>query len=153
MKRLLIFLYLFFPPFLLSEYLENLKIKKVVDGDTIHVLSKGETLKVRLTEIDAPEMDQPHGQKSKDYLDSLLEDGYIDLDVSGTDGYRRKLARVYWKQKDINRLMISSGNAWVYDKYVTDNTFYADQDYAKSKRLGFWKNEDPIKPWIWRRNN
>ena len=153
MKRLLIFFYLLFSPFLLSEYLENLKIKKVVDGDTIHVLSKGETLKVRLTEIDAPEMDQPHGQKSKDYLDSLLEDGYIDLDVSGTDVYRRKLARVYWKQQDINRLMISSGNAWVYDKYVTDKTFYEDQDYAKSNNLGFWKSEDPIKPWIWRRKN
>ena len=31
-----------------SEYLENLRIKKVVDGDTVHVFSKGEVLKVRL---------------------------------------------------------------------------------------------------------
>ena len=30
-----------------SEYLENLKIKRVVDGDTVHVFSKGEVLKVR----------------------------------------------------------------------------------------------------------
>ena len=49
--------------------------------------------------------------------------------------------------------MISSGNAWVYDKYVTDKTFYEDQDYAKSNNLGFWKSEDPIEPWIWRRKN
>ena len=48
-----------------SEYLESLKIKRVVDGDTVHVFSKGEVLKVRLVEIDTPEMDQPHGQEAK----------------------------------------------------------------------------------------
>lgn len=58
-----------------SEYLENLKIKRVVDGDTVHVFSKGKVLKVRLVEIDTPEMDQPHGQEAKEYLESLLGDG------------------------------------------------------------------------------
>ena len=102
-----------------SEYLENLKIKRVVDGDTVHVFSKGEVLKVRLVEIDTPEMDQPHGKEAKEYLENLLKDGYINLDISGTDIYKRKLGRIYWKEKDINRLMVKSGHAWVYDKYVT----------------------------------
>lgn len=134
-----------------SEYLENLKIKRVVDGDTVHVFSKGKVLKVRLVEIDTPEMDQPHGQEAKEYLESLLGDGYVDLDISGTDIYKRKLGRLYWKQQDINRLMVKSGHAWVYDQYVTDNTFYEDQNYAKNKKLGLWKNNDPIQPWQWRR--
>ena len=34
-----------------SEYLENLKIKRVVDGDTIHVFNKGKVLKVRLVAV------------------------------------------------------------------------------------------------------
>ena len=98
-----------------SEYLENLKIKRVIDGDTVHVFSKGEVLKVRLVEIDTPEMDQPHGKEAKEYLENLLKDGYINLDLSGTDIYKRKLGRIYWKEKDINRLMVKSGHAWVYD--------------------------------------
>jgi endonuclease YncB( thermonuclease family) len=136
-----------------SEYLENLKIKRVVDGDTVHVFSKGEVLKVRLVEIDTPEMDQPHGQEAKEYLENLLKDGYINLDISGTDIYKRKLGRIYWKEKDINRLMVKSGHAWVYDQYVTDQTFYEDQNYARSRQLGLWENNDPIQPWEWRRRD
>jgi endonuclease YncB( thermonuclease family) len=153
MKHIIVFLYLSLPTFLSSEYLENLKIKRVVDGDTVHVFSKGELLKVRLVEIDTPEMDQPHGQEAKKYLENLLKEGYIDLHISGTDIYKRKLGRLYWKKKDINRLMVRSGHAWVYDKYVTDKTFYEDQDYAKSKNLGLWKSKDPIQPWRWRRRD
>ena len=136
-----------------SEYLENLKIKRVVDGDTVHVFSKGEVLKVRLVEIDTPEMDQPHGQEAKEYLENLLKDGYINLDISGTDIYKRKLGRIYWKEKDINRLMVKSGHAWVYDQYVTDQTFYEDQNYARSRQLGLWENNDTIQPWEWRRRD
>ena len=136
-----------------SEYLENLKIKRVIDGDTVHVFSKGEVLKVRLVEIDTPEMDQPHGKEAKEYLENLLKDGYINLDISGTDIYKRKLGRIYWKEKDINRLMVKSGHAWVYDQYVTDQTFYEDQNYARSRKLGLWENNDPIQPWEWRRRD
>ncbi len=135
------------------EYIENLKIKRVVDGDTVHVFSKGEVLKVRLVEIDTPEMDQPHGQEAKEYLENLLKDGYINLDISGTDIYKRKLGRVYWKEKDINRLMVKSGHAWVYDQYVTDQTFYEDQNYARSRKLGLWESNDPIQPWEWRKRD
>ena len=136
-----------------SEYLENLKIKRVVDGDTVHVFSKGEVLKVRLVEIDTPEMDQPHGQEAKEHLENLLKDGYINLDISGTDIYKRKLGRIYWKEKDINRLMVKSGHAWVYDQYVTDQTFYEDQNYARSRKLGLWESNDPIQPWEWRKRD
>lgn len=150
-RSIFIALLFFLSSITFAEYLENLKIKKVVDGDTVHVFSEGKTLKVRLVEIDAPEMNQPHGEESKEYLEVLLQDGYLNLRISGTDIYGRKLGRLYWKKKDINRLMVRSGNAWVYDRYVTDKTFYDDQDHAKSLNLGLWNSSDPIQPWDWRR--
>ena len=55
-----------------SDTLENLAIKKVVDGDTVHIYHKNEIYKVRLIEIDAPERNQPFGIDSTDYLKSLL---------------------------------------------------------------------------------
>ena len=44
----------------LSAYtpLENIR---VVDGDTIRAEAKGKEIKIRLVEIDAPEMNQPFG--------------------------------------------------------------------------------------------
>ena len=119
-----------------AEYLESLKIKRVVDGDTVHVFYQDEVYKIRLTEIDAPERDQPYGSNSTEYLKSLLKEGMVDVDISGTDRYGRKLGRLYWRGKDINRELVSAGYAWVYDQYVTDNSFYENQSKSRNPNKG-----------------
>ena len=133
-----------------AEYFENLKIKRVVDGDTVHTFFEDEIFKIRLTEIDAPERDQPFGKASTEHLKSLLKEGRVDVDISGTDKYGRKLGRLYWQGKDINREMVSAGYAWVYDKYVTDISFYEDQESAKNFKKGLWNAGESIEPWRWR---
>ncbi len=135
-----------------AEYLENLKVKKVVDGDTVHVYFKEEIYKIRLTEIDAPERDQPYGSESTKYLKDLLKEGKVDVDIFGTDRYGRKLGRLYWKEMDINRKLVSAGYAWVYDKYVTDNSFYGNQSKARNLKKGLWADSSPVEPWEWRKS-
>ena len=134
-----------------AEYLEGLKVKKVVDGDTVHVLYRDEVYKIRLTEIDAPERDQPYGIDSTIYLKSLLKEGKVDVDISGTDRYGRRLGRLYWKELDINRDLVSAGYAWVYDQYVTDNSFYENQSNARNLKKGLWEDDSPVEPWEWRK--
>ena len=134
-----------------AEYLEGLKIKKVVDGDTVHVIYQDEVYKIRLTEIDAPERDQPYGNNSTEYLKSLLKEGKVDVDISGTDRYGRKLGRLYWQGMDINRELVSAGYAWVYDQYVTDNSFYENQSKARNLKKGLWEDQNPLEPWNWRK--
>ena len=134
-----------------AEYLKNLEIKKVVDGDTLHVFYQDEVYKIRLTEIDAPERDQPYGSNSTEYLKSLLKEGMVDVDISGTDRYGRKLGRLYWRGKDINRELVSAGYAWVYDQYVTDNSFYENQSKARNSKKGLWEDQNPLEPWNWRK--
>ena len=84
-------------------------------------------------------------------MKDLLKEGKVDIDISGTDRYGRKLGRLYWRDKDINRELVSAGYAWVYDDYVTDLSFYDDQNRARYLKKGLWRDSDPIKPWIWRR--
>ena len=134
-----------------AEYLESLKIKRVVDGDTVHVFYQDELYKIRLTEIDAPERDQPYGNNSTEYLKRLLKDGRVDVDISGTDRYGRKLGRLYWQGMDINRELVSAGYAWVYDQYVTDNSFYENQSKARNSKKGLWEDQNPLEPWNWRK--
>ena len=134
-----------------AEYLESLKIKRVADGDTVHVFYQDEVYKIRLTEIDAPERDQPYGSNSTEYLKSLLKEGMVDVDISGTDRYGRKLGRLYWRGKDINRELVSAGYAWVYDQYVTDNSFYENQSKARNSKKGLWEDQNPLEPWNWRK--
>ena len=151
MRFIILLFVLFVSNICSAEYLENLQIKKVVDGDTVHVFHRDETYKVRLIEIDAPEQNQPYGESSTRFLKSLLKDGSVDVDISGTDRYGRKLGRLYWKGKDINRSMVSEGYAWVYDDYVTDKSFYKNQSMARELKSGLWKDLSPIPPWEWRK--
>ena len=122
-----------------------------MDGDTVHVFHQDETYKVRLIEIDAPERNQPYGKDSTDYLKLLLNEGKVDVEISGTDRYGRKLGRLYWKGRDINREMVTAGYAWVYDDYVTDRSFYENQSEARELKKGLWKDSSPIPPWEWRK--
>ena len=74
MKYINIFLLTLLPSLAFSEFKFQQTVVKVVDGDTIHLQNKSGHYKLRLTEIDAPEINQPYGLDSKEYLIKLLKD-------------------------------------------------------------------------------
>ena len=128
--------------------LENIR---VVDGDTIRAEAKGKEIKIRLVEIDAPEMNQPFGAQAKNFLKRLLNEKDVTLISQGEDRYGRTLGEIYANGESANALMIKSGFAWVYDRHVEDLSLNEYQDQAKAKNLGLWQGDDPIAPWVWRK--
>ena len=124
---------------------------QVVDGDTIRAEAKGKEIKIRLVEIDAPEINQPFGAQSKNFLNKLLHEKDVTLIAQGEDRYGRTLGEIYANGESANALMIKSGFAWVYDIYVKDSSLYKYQDQAKAENLGLWQAENPIAPWVWRK--
>jgi endonuclease YncB( thermonuclease family) len=140
--------------FFLSSFLfgfTSLENIRVVDGDTIQAEAKGKEIKIRLVEIDAPEMNQPFGAQSKNFLNRLLYKKDVTLISQGEDRYGRTLGEIYANGESANTLMIKSGFAWVYDRYVKDSSLYKYQDQAKAENLGLWQAKDPIAPWVWRK--
>ena len=149
MKWIYLLLLSFNAAFLISYTpLENIQ---VVDGDTIRAEAKGEEIKIRLVEIDAPEINQPFGAQSKNFLNKLLYEKDVTLIAQGEDRYGRVLGEIYANGESANALMIKSGFAWVYDRYVKDSSLYKYQDQAKAENLGLWQAENPIAPWVWRK--
>ena len=134
----------------LSAYIP-LEDIRVIDGDTIRAEVKGKEIKIRLVEIDAPEMSQPFGVKSKIFLNRLLYKKNVTLISQGEDRYGRTLGEIYADGENANTLMIRSGFAWVYDRYAKDSSLYEYQDQARAKSLGLWQAKDPIAPWVWRK--
>ncbi len=134
----------------LSAYIP-LEDIQVIDGDTIRAEARGKELKIRLVEIDAPEINQPFGTQSKNFLNRLLYEKKVTLISKGEDRYGRILGKIYADGKSANMLMIKSGFAWVYDRYVQDLSLYRYQDQAKAENLGLWQAENPIAPWVWRK--
>ena len=128
--------------------LENIR---VVDGDTIRAEAKGKEIKIRLVEIDAPEMNQPFGAQSKNFLNRLLYEKDVTLISQGEDRYGRVLGNLFSNELNVNMLMVKFGFAWVYDKYAKNSSLYKHQDQAKAENLGLWQAKDPIAPWVWRK--
>src|SRR4051794_8087798 len=97
------------------------RVVGITDGDTITVLKDAnEQVRVRLTEIDAPEKGQPWGARAKDALSALVFSQTVRVVDSGKDQYGRTLGRVYVGTKDVNAEMVRSGSAWAYRQYLTD---------------------------------
>jgi endonuclease YncB( thermonuclease family) len=68
------------------------QVVRVVDGDSLIVLMDKQQLRVRLKEIDAPELKQPFGKHSRQSLTGLCA---------------TKRARVMWTEKDRNGRLLA----------------------------------------------
>lgn len=102
--------------------------------------------------MDAPENGQPYGDKSKEYLSSLIAGKTVVIDMKGTDQYKRILGVVYLGDTNINAEMIRAGYAWNY-KYSKDKYYIKLQEKAKAEKKGLWKDKNAIDPWEWRKEN
>ena len=85
------------------------RVVSVHDGDTLTVLIESRQVKVRLTDIDAPELRQPFGTRSKQSLSELCFGKVASLDVRGQDRYKRSLARVTCAGTDANAEQVRRG--------------------------------------------
>ena len=153
MLKVLNFFILIYILNILNVYALEGSIIKVTDGDTIVFKdNNNEVLKVRLTQIDAPESKQKFGLESTKSLKDLCLNQNGRLEISGIDKYERTLAIVYCNDINANIHQLKNGLAWVYDDYVTEYTYYKYQNEAKKNKLGLWIDEYPLAPWDFRKN-
>lgn len=131
-------------------------VTRIYDGDTMDAFQNGETIKVRLACIDAPEAAQsPHGQLSTDRLSSLVP-GQVILNIVDKDRYERSVAEVYTPNGDfVNLQMLETGDAVVYTEYLdscgeTAEQLLAAEEGARSLGQGVWSEPDFIMPWDYR---
>lgn len=129
-------------------------VTSIHDGDTIYVRIKGKDEKIRLAEIDAPELKQSYGNKSTDVLFRKIYYKQVRLEFSThKDVHDRPLAKIYIKERYINGEMVKEGYAWDYHQYSHNKELAKLQEEAKSKKLGLWKDPKPIPPWEFRKKS
>ena len=125
------------------------KVVSIHDGDTITILQDKQQIKVRLFGIDAPELKQSYGKKSKQFLANLIAGEVVEVEENGKDRYKRIIGTIYLNGADINAQMVANGYAWAYRKFSKKYT--AQESKAKKQRLGLWRDKEPTPPWEWRR--
>jgi len=130
----------------------------VSDGDTITMLDDGKTQhKVRLGGIDAPERGQAFGERSRQSLSALVFQKRVEARCHKKDRYGREVCAVFVSLRDVGLEQIRLGMAWHYKEYqheqtTQDRLVYRDEEEsAKARRVGLWKDAKPVPPWEWRK--
>jgi len=130
------------------------RVVSVHDGDTLTVLVERREVKVRLTDIDAPELKQAFGTRSRQSLAELCFGKEASLDVRGRDRYKRTLAIVTCAGTDANVEQVRRGFAWTYTRFArADSPLNAIENEARSAHRGLWADPVAVAPWDWRRNH
>lgn len=149
-----------------ENYAQQWQVKPgIYNGDTLRVKRGDEELEIRFCGIDAPELKQPLGIESRDYLRSLIAKGNGTIHVLPIeeDRYGRTVAELwipikpdYEQQIHLNTAMVEAGYAYHYQQYSgncesAENLGWAEK-LARDEKLGVWGGNHQ-KPWEWRKAN
>ena len=128
---------------------ESIYACQVLDGDTFKTCGD-DPITIRLWGADAPELKQPYGQESANFLaDTIMGRRKLFVKVMGKS-YSRLVCRVYLDsdaniRSDVSQKVISQGLAYADYKYSGNYYQYYQQEAIK-RGLGVW----PTPPWLYR---
>jgi len=127
----------------------------VHDGDTFTVQRGSSLYKVRLAEVDAPEMGQTFGQQARRFTEKMVLGRRVRVDVVMIDRYDRRVGTVIVEDgRVLNEELVHAGLAWYYRVSPVKNPrLQRLEQGAFQNRLGLWVEKEPIPPWEFRRES
>lgn len=143
------------------------KVIAVLDGDTLLVMRGSNPVKLRLAEIDAPEVAhagtgermpdsqkaQPYGTESQKSLAELVMGQRVQVVSRAVDSYGRIVAMVSINGLNVNHEQVRRGLAWEYSRFHSNKALMALQHEAQQARRGLWAANDNIEPSQWRKQH
>ena len=133
------------------------RVVGVHDGDTITVLDANRIqYKIRLAGIDAPELKQSFGSRSKQNLSSLVYNRQVTVQWEKHDRYGRTVGVILIDGRDVNLEQVRFGMAWWYRQYAKDQRpedrrlYEAAENEARTTKRGLWSDANPVPPWEFR---
>ena len=143
------------------------KVIAVLDGDTVLIRRAHGVLKIRLADIDAPEVghtglggqppnsqtSQPFGASSQRSLSDLVLGKQVSVVSQATDQYGRMVAHLSVDGLDVNTEQIRRGMAWEYSFHHSNRELIALESEARQAPRGLWTMSSPTTPWEWRKRH
>jgi endonuclease YncB( thermonuclease family) len=134
------------------------RVVAIADGDTITILDRDKHQhKIRFNGIDVPEKGQPSGFRSKENLSRLIYDRNVRAECGKRDRYGREVCKVMDGSIDVGLEQICAGYAWWYRAYAKEQSaedrgrYERAEDEARAKKVGLWRDPNPVPPWESRR--
>ena len=127
----------------------------VHDGNTFTVQRGSSLYKVRLAEVDAPEMGQAFGKQARQFTEDMTLGRRVRVNVLLIDMHGRRVGTVIVEDgRVLNEELVHAGLAWYYRVSPVKNPrLQRLEQGAFQNRLGLWVEKDPIPPWEFRRES
>ncbi|MBD1997687.1 thermonuclease family protein [Leptolyngbya sp. FACHB-541] len=144
------------------------QVIEVQSGDVLRIQKGWRSETLRLCGIDAPELEQPFGTESKQYLEQLINrvNGQIIFVPHGKDRQGRTIAEVFISAQNaaspeeelfINAEMVASSLAYTYPDFVEDcyngDTIAQVEGQVRQQQEGVWSDPAALLPWVWRQQH
>ncbi len=129
-------------------------VKKIIDGDSLLIISGNKTIEVRLYGVDCPEYNQPFSKDAKALARKRVYGKKILVKPQYYDSYKRMVAIVEYDDQTLNSELVGAGLAWVYPYYCRKEickSWRNMEDSARIAKRGMWSTTPPIPPWKWKR--
>lgn len=149
-RRVLPLLLLLFTDCVLAQRIYLGEVVHIEDGNTLTILVDGQTWKIRLSDIDAPELGQPFGEEANRELTALALNKKARVVEVDSNSEGSIIGRVYVDDMDINAMLVRRGYAWVSRKHSKDTALYRLERKARDRGRGLWADEGSVPPWQWR---
>jgi len=102
-------------------------VTHVRDGDTIEVIK----IPIRLNGVSAPELKEPLGHASKQFMLDLVDDKNVRCKLTGVKTYDRFVGTCYLDGKDIGAVVIAAGLALDCPRYSSGR--YTEFELAEAR--------------------
>lgn len=128
------------------------KVTAVIDGNTIEItVSEKEKYIVLLHGIDSPDPGQKFAEEARLLVEKLLLNKNVTISIQGKDKTGNRLGDIRVEGvPDPKRELIRQGLAWTTD-VDPNGELESLKEHARSQGLGLWSEENPMPPWMYRR--
>ena len=111
---------------------------RVIDGDTFET---EERQLIRLTGIDAPELEYCNGPESKQALEKLILNQNLYIKIIYRDSSHRLISHVYNNDGMVSEQMVKTGMAYYTGTSVQDPALGQAANSAREKKLGIFSSK------------
>lgn len=129
----------------------QVKVTRVLSGQTLEVEETATAMKVRLVGIDAPDLQQhPWGEAALQQLETKIggKTVLLEFDTQQKDAFGRNLAYVWHDGVLLNLQLVKEGYVlWMprSPNYKYDRQLENAQAYARLMGLGIWNPDRPMR--------
>lgn len=123
------------------------EVQKVISGQTLEVATNGQTMRVRLIGIDAPDLrQQPWGQTAKAGLETMLQDKRVVIELDEQpDEFGRRLAYIWYNDILVNEQLVKQGYALATLQGKYAQRLRSAQQWARLMERGIWNPSKPMR--------